>query len=150
MSNMREPGKPLSLEHLMGTLKAAVEKAEQERDNIAVDASEAEQKNWFFFNGKVTALNELEAQLRLWLQTFPLPACIDLPEPGQVNVKLSNGETVNLREDKNRLHISQFDIDGEVWWICSIQPGGVLVAPNSGDGCGVLAKGLRNHDAIKE
>jgi hypothetical protein len=157
---MIEPGKPLSLERLMGTLASSVEKAEQERDKIATDAGEAEQKNWFFFNGKVTALHELEAQLRMWLKSFPIPACIDwlksfpmpdcidLPNPGEVNVKLSNGETVSLREDRDCLHVGQVDGVGEDWWLCTIQKNGVLVAPNSSNSCEVLAHKLKNHDPL--
>jgi hypothetical protein len=57
-------------------------------------------------------------------------------------VKLSNGQTVTLREQDDDLAIGHEEKDGEDWWICTISANGVLCAPNSGESPEQLTEGL--------
>jgi hypothetical protein len=56
-------------------------------------------------------------------------------------VTLSNGQIVVLIERNNELSIA-FD-DGELTYIASIDPSGVLVMPNSGGATAYLTQGLK-------
>ena len=144
MSNKEEASKPMSIDSMLQTIKQQIQLAEIEKDKIKLDASDAEQRNWFFFNGKVHALMDLESQLRLWLKTFELPANVTFPEDGQVNIRLSNGKIINLEQGFNVLHINKGNVNFDGVWICTINQEGVLVAPNSGDSCAALTHNLRN------
>lgn len=63
----------------------------------------------------------------------------------QHQVKLSNGETVVLREGDNELHIGQLDGNDVDWWIATISANGVLVAPNSSYAPEELTRKLEDH-----
>lgn len=57
-------------------------------------------------------------------------------------VELSNGQKMTIREGNNEVTIGNLD-EGEPWQICQINFDGVLVYPNSGDGCETLVDGLK-------
>lgn len=64
-------------------------------------------------------------------------------------IKLSNGQLVTLTEGDDCLAIGQFDkVDGDDWWICTISPMGVLVAPNSSHAPEELTSGLSDTSGL--
>lgn len=62
-------------------------------------------------------------------------------------VRLSNGQSVILREENEGLAIYQADdpsdVDGDRWWICSINNDGVQVSTTCGDAPQILIQDLK-------
>lgn len=144
------PSRPLSIDDMMERITRLRKLSEEKRDEIPVDADQTRQQNWHYFNGQVCAMQEMEAHLRLYKDTFPAAPFVEVVEPGKMFITLSNGEKVSLHEAKDDLHIGQVDPHGEDWWICSINRNGVLCAPNSGEACETLTSGFdREPEEVK-
>jgi len=75
-----EPCKPVPMSQLMETIQDLKKAAAASRDKKSLVPDVAAQNTWHFFNGKIQALQDLEAQLELYSETFPATREIDPTE----------------------------------------------------------------------
>jgi hypothetical protein len=65
-----KPVRPLTMDELFQAIDSIRQAATKSRDRNPLSHNIADQNNWHFFNGKISAINELEAQLEVYRNTF--------------------------------------------------------------------------------
>jgi len=150
MNKPAQPTATVPIHYLMDIFRQYRTEAENNRDQITLDAPEHSQNNWQFFNGQVRAIDSIESHLRLYLSTLnpetpPEPdKLVEQVEPGLLVVKFSNGSHLTLEEGDNELALYD-GMPGEGAWMGTITKDGILCSPNSGSSCADLVLELKEH-----
>ena len=104
---------------------------------------------------KLCAADSIEKLIAEWKANYNLEdnvvleACIQQLEaavkrPISHQVKLSNGQYLNIHEGAGKLTLASADGEGfDDMFICEINADGVLVMPNSGGATAYLTEGLK-------